>query len=63
MKEVHTGLTGYDKSERVTQASALIRDQVSSAAPGCSGTGKLHSVPPPEELDKTLNPEVTEREG
>lgn len=60
MKEVHTGLTGYDKSERVTQASALIRDQVSSAAPG---TGKLHSVPPPEELDKTLNPEVTEGEG
>lgn len=44
------GLTGCEKSERATQASALIRDQVSSAAPGRSGTGKLHSVPPPEEL-------------
>lgn len=44
------GLTGCDKSEWATQASALIRDQVSSAASGRSGTGKLHSVPPPEEL-------------
>jgi len=46
-----------------TRAPALIRDQVSSTAPGSSGTRKLHNVPPSGELDKNPNPEVTEREG